>query len=75
MKLTPGDYFELLKKLLEDPNISKEFFKSLNFDFTSKEFKDFVSKEFPEESKEIDLQNLNDNLKAKFYILALEKEE
>jgi len=55
MKLTSSDYFELLKKLLEDPNISKEFFKSLNFDFTSKEFKEFVSKEFPEESKDIDL--------------------
>jgi hypothetical protein len=64
----------MLRRILDEPDMAKEFLKYLDFDFGKKEFGEFVIKYYPEE-KNNDFERLSDSDKARIYLLALHKEQ
>jgi hypothetical protein len=73
--MTSEENFELLRKILEDSEMAKEFLKYLDFDFDKKEFGEFVRRYLKEYGKGMEVGGLGDSDKAKIYLMALEKEE
>ena len=72
--MTAEENFDMLRRILDEPDMAKEFLKYLDFDFGKKEFGEFVMKYYPEEKYD-KFDRLLESDKARIYLLSLQKEQ